>query len=417
MEYPLSCGQDIGGLSTMKSNVAITDSIYLLYAWIKRERYLGWDPYDFSTLPILSEPFNKYLKIALVQIGVYFPINLRPMLNITKQISTKSLALLSQSFAKLYLSLRDPSFKVELKKTTKCLLNRKISTKTGYCWLADYYSPYISADTPDIVITTEAMKGLIEAYKIMKKNAFLVVIKKTMNCIISEFLGEFNGYYYLKYTPIQKEKIVPNVSGLGLSTMARYLEYIWDKRIVEIGNSIAEFLLSFQRKDGSWPYSYYLSTGKFYIQLDYHQGFIIDGLVEFLPYIEDENLRQKVLRAIEKGVAFYMNRQFSPEGWSYYRYPIKYPIDIHNQAQGIITFSKLYRAFNDPTYLNFAEKIAEWTIKNMQDPSGYFYAHKWPGFINKIPYMRWAQAWMMLALSTLIYSKNKYPFGGEQNDK
>ncbi|WP_068320824.1 prenyltransferase/squalene oxidase repeat-containing protein [Pyrococcus kukulkanii] len=121
-----------------------------------------------------------------------------------------------------------------------------------------------------------------------------------------------------------------------------------------------------------------------------------------MPYITEENLKDRTQKAIEKGVDFYINRQFSPEGWSYYRYPIKYPIDIHNQAQGIITFSKLYKAFKNPRYLEFAEKIAGWTIKNMQDPTGYFYAHRWPGFVNKIPYMRWAQAWMMLALVTLL---------------
>ena len=50
----------------------------------------------------------------------------------------------------------------------------------------------------------------------------------------------------------------------------------------------------------------------------------------------------------------------------------------------------------------FAEKIAKWTIENMQDEKGYFYYQKWPFLTNKIAYMRWGQAWMMLALSTLF---------------
>jgi hypothetical protein len=39
----------------------------------------------------------------------------------------------------------------------------------------------------------------------------------------------------------------------------------------------------------------------------------------------------------------------------------------------------------------------------MQDKEGYFYYQIYPLIINKIPYMRWGQAWMLLALSTLDY--------------
>ncbi len=38
----------------------------------------------------------------------------------------------------------------------------------------------------------------------------------------------------------------------------------------------------------------------------------------------------------------------------------------------------------------------------MQDPSGFFYYRKYPWFTNKIPFIRWGQAWMLLALSELV---------------
>ena len=165
------------------------------------------------------------------------------------------------------------------------------------------------------------------------------------------------------------------------------------------------FLLKHQRVDGVWPYALYFNSGRYYWQVDYHQGFIIDGVAAFLSYVEDD-IRDIAEKSLKKGIKFYLSRQFTPKGISYYRYPLEYPIDIHNQAQGIIMFSKLYRYFKGKVFLIFAEKIASWTIRNMQDPSGYFYAHKWPGFVNRIPYMRWAQAWMMLALSNLLNVKS-----------
>jgi hypothetical protein len=56
----------------------------------------------------------------------------------------------------------------------------------------------------------------------------------------------------------------------------------------------------------------------------------------------------------------------------------------------------------EPEHLDFAKIIAVWTIKYMQGRLGEFYYQNWNLFTNKIPYMRWGQAWMLLALSTLL---------------
>jgi hypothetical protein len=48
-----------------------------------------------------------------------------------------------------------------------------------------------------------------------------------------------------------------------------------------------------------------------------------------------------------------------------------------------------------------AQRIARWAIDNMQDESGYFYYQKTKWYTNKIPYIRWSQAWMFYALSSL----------------
>ena len=75
---------------------------------------------------------------------------------------------------------------------------------------------------------------------------------------------------------------------------------------------------------------------------------------------------------------FIKEKQFLEDGRCHFRYPKLYPIDIHDQAQGIIIFSKL-RNFNE-NYPNFAQKIANWTISNMKDEQGYFYYQKYDWF-------------------------------------
>lgn len=382
----------------------IKNSINSLYFWVKKEKYKGWDPYDWLLSPVSSK-LPKFLNFVLMQLNVYSPINFRPLFDIKKGRSNKALALFSQAY--LNLGFESPEFKEEAKRLLSILEKNKIKTNNGYSWASYYFKFFgprhmLDPNIPDIVGTTEAIKAFSMAYKLFGEERYAQIASASLNSLLNEYVSIFDEYTYFKYTPNEKGKIVFNVSALALNAISYYSKNISiNENAISIGNEVLEFLLRFQRKDGAWPYAYYVPPGRFYYQIDYHQGFIIDGLVEFLPYTYDEK-REKVEQAIAKGIKFYMEKQFTQKGISYYRYPIKYPIDIHNQAQGIITFSRLHDKFEDQKYLEFAEKIALWTIKNMQDPKGYFYAHKWPGFVNKIPYMRWAQAWMMMALSMLL---------------
>jgi hypothetical protein len=58
---------------------------------------------------------------------------------------------------------------------------------------------------------------------------------------------------------------------------------------------------------------------------------------------------------------------------------------------------------DDPESLSLAIHVADWTISNMQDPSGFFYYRKYPlGIMAKTPMLHWGQATMFRALSHLI---------------
>ncbi|MDG6221220.1 MAG: hypothetical protein QCI38_07210, partial [Candidatus Thermoplasmatota archaeon] len=141
-----------------------------------------------------------------------------------------------------------------------------------------------------------------------------------------------------------------------------------------------------QHPDGRWDYSFDPATWKPRIQNDWHQGFVIDSLL-WTPMEEGE--RPAILGGI-----FY-KRLFSKEGMAYMRHPVRWPADLHNQAQGIISFSRLSAI--DRGFSPIRERVLDWTIDNFLSPRGYFYYQKHRLFINKIPYVRW-QAWMLYAL-------------------
>jgi len=104
---------------------------------------------------------------------------------------------------------------------------------------------------------------------------------------------------------------------------------------------------------------------------------------------------------LNRGLEYFAHNLFLEDGLPKLRDNSIYPVDIHSCAQGIITFCEL--ADFEPKYLKLAEKVAKWTINNMQDREGFFYYRIYKkGKVDKTPYIRWGQAWMLYALSNYI---------------
>ena len=75
-----------------------------------------------------------------------------------------------------------------------------------------------------------------------------------------------------------------------------------------------------------------------------------------------------------------------------------WPVDIHSIAQALITLNEL--AAYDARSRPLAREVSAWALREMRAPEGWFYYQKWPWGTNRINYMRWSQAWMLLALAT-----------------
>ncbi|MEL7146184.1 MAG: hypothetical protein AAFO69_07435, partial [Bacteroidota bacterium] len=113
---------------------------------------------------------------------------------------------------------------------------------------------------------------------------------------------------------------------------------------------------------------------------------------------------ERYQKSIQDGVKFYYEEQFNEKGYCYWRIPTVWPVDIHNQSQGIISFTRF--ADQDDRFQPFAQRIYDWTVKNMRSSKGRFYYQKYSFFTNKTNYLRWGQAWMLLAMTTLYTQKN-----------
>src|SRR5439155_27146089 len=91
---------------------------------------------------------------------------------------------------------------------------------------------------------------------------------------------------------------------------------------------------------------------------------------------------------------------FRADGAPRYFHNRTYPVDIHSVAQSIITLLALRDL--DPDNARLAHSVFRWPVNHMWDDRGFFYYRVLRSCTIRTSYMRWSQAWMLLAMSTLI---------------
>jgi hypothetical protein len=103
---------------------------------------------------------------------------------------------------------------------------------------------------------------------------------------------------------------------------------------------------------------------------------------------------------IRRGFDFYRAHFFRDDGAVRYFHDRTYPLDIHCVAQSIITLLAFKNL--DPDNVRCTHSVFQWAMKNMWDDRGFFYYRVLRLGTIRTSYMRWSQAWMLLALSSLL---------------
>jgi len=103
----------------------------------------------------------------------------------------------------------------------------------------------------------------------------------------------------------------------------------------------------------------------------------------------------------KKQTEYLFNWLISNDTKGYRCLPKKFPTDIHNQSQGIITFSLLQK--HNSTYPDFATQILKWTKENMGDNKNSLNYRKYKfSSTEKTLYMKWSETWMFLSYVFLL---------------
>jgi hypothetical protein len=379
----------------------ITDALGRLLAYTEQNGWKGYDPYDaLNSLPLLKLP-NKWLRVAPTVFFRLSPVNLRRWFLVKKGINPKAMGLLLSAYSALHGTDLVPS----LENADRIFDWLRTNASPGYSGCGwGYNFPWQSRDRllnrgiPTIVNTAFVGHGILDYYDRSGNEKALETARSSCDFILKDLNIRQTGQgVCFSYSPVESH-IVHNANALGASLLARVSSYTQEHTLLDWAKKSFDFTLHHQQEDGLWAYSIYPDSGHVRIQTDWHQGFILDSLMWFIKYARPAD--DKYRKALEAGAAFYKT-QFTEEGMGYWRLPKRWPADIHNQAQGIITMAKLEEYL--PGSVRMARRIAGWTIHNLMNKKrGFFYYQKWPLYKNRIAYFRWGQAWMLLALSTLL---------------
>jgi len=133
---------------------------------------------------------------------------------------------------------------------------------------------------------------------------------------------------------------------------------------------------------------------------NFHTAYNLECLHEYQRVSGDRAFEANIRR----GLDYFLANFFTPKGESKYYDNSLYPIDIHAPAQLVVCLSRL-GLFE--RHRELVERVLGWTLQNMRTPKGFFIYQKKKIFSSKIPYMRWAQAWMFYGLSFYLWEVNR----------
>lgn len=375
-----------------------------LLNYCQSKNWAGHDPYDALNSRILVHtPFysSRIFRIGVTQIIKRLPLNIRPLLVIPQTQNPKALGLFLSAILKLSkIGLINGNDLVG--RMLEELLNLKSRHDTYWCW--GYSFPWqtrtdlVPRGAPNLVCTTFVAGSLLDIYESNRDTQLLGIAASAADYLLDELYWEDgDSLAGFSYPFPQVQARVHNANLLGAALCCRIYRHSGDRKYLDAAMKVARYSAGQQNIDGSWYYGE--RPTQRWID-NFHTGYNLCALKSICESTKTDEFEMH----LQKGIDFYMGHFFMEDGAPKYFHNRLYPIDIHSAAQSIITLVEFRD--HDNNSMSLANGVFAWTMKHLWDEKGYFYYQSHPLYTNKISYMRWSQAWMLLALSRLLENHN-----------
>jgi rhamnogalacturonyl hydrolase YesR len=365
--------------------------------WVEDHDYKAYEPFDGLSSPLHRLTSRNLLLDRILQQAVrQSPINLRPILGIKPLPSTKGRGYMAAGYLTLYRLTGEPEYRQKAVHCLDWLMGHKSPKFREYSWANhfDYSSRGGRYFRDDSIIVWTALVGqaFLDGFEALGDRRYLDVAESACRWILALPRERTDAGTCLSYHMLEQHR-VHNANMLGAAMLARMWSHSRKAEYLDVSSAAIEYTVSRQRPDGSWWYG---EEPKYQWVDNFHTGYILDSLKCYIESTGDLTLKPQM----DRGFQYFTANFFEDTGRPKYYHNRAQPIDIQCAAQAIETLAK----FSDRTNpgLQTAQKVARWTIENMQDSTGYFYYRKYPLLAARIPMLHWGQATMFSALSQLL---------------
>jgi hypothetical protein len=377
----------------------IKDTTLRLLAYCRENGWAGYDPYDalnsrvFRAMPILN---FKMARLVLTQAVKRCPVNLRPLLLVPKTANPKGIALFLSSIVRL-LKIGVVKDSQEMWFLADMILALRSPGERYSCWGYNFdwqtRNDLVPRGAPNIICSTFVGNALLDAYEQARDSLWLEAAVSAAEFILNIlYWRDGSSMACFNYTPLGRSEI-HNANLLGAAFLCRVGRTSGERKFLQPALDAARYSVRKQHADGSWAYG----EGPHQDWIDnFHTGFNLVALRRIGHFGGTTEFESSVRR----GFDFYRAHFFRDDGAPRYYHDATYPVDIHSVAQSLITLSE-FRDFGEDN-VDLARTVLGWALRNMWDNRGFFYFQKHPRFTVRTSFMRWSQAWMLLALATLL---------------
>ena len=377
----------------MNDAPSIIDVFEKLDRFVKNENFKGWDLFDGLNSRLFKNSFlyrSAILRLIWIQVFKRSPFNLRPLTNVPKGYNAKGLGLFASGLIHTD-RLSEAAKLLEKLQTMTCNDFQGKSWGYNFDWQARAF--YVPVGKPNIVTSVFVANAFLDYFEATQNQNALFIGTKTCEFILKHLIQyEDKNRLCFGYIPGETAR-VQNASMLGAALLARVYSYTQTDLYYEKSRKAMTYSVGALNPDHSWSYG-----ERHHHQFidNFHTGFNLVALKSWMDYTGEKHWKKELILAYR----YFIDTFWLDNGAPKYYHNSLYPIDIHCTAQGIVTCLKLVEY--DERSRELAGKIATWAIENMMDKKGYFYYQKTKYYTNKIPYIRWSQAWMFYALSLLL---------------
>jgi hypothetical protein len=201
------------------------------------------------------------------------------------------------------------------------------------------------------------------------------------------------------YSPIDNSRVI-NASTYRAALLLKAFKFFGTREYKEKAVKNINFVLNRQQPDGSW----YYAVNEAFID-NFHTCIVLKNLYNAYLILEDE----EILGAVKKGYDYYRRflsrKDHTPIHFAKITNPKFRKIEMYDYAEGI-SLGPLLNPDIDGA-LDFSLELARHLIDAFQLKKGYFVTRVTTlNTRNNVPYLRWPQAQLFYALTTLLLTRS-----------